>query len=181
VIVFIRLVGIVNAAVWLGGAVFFTFGIGSAPFSEEMKTLLSPANFPYYSGAVAQILVSRYFSLHVICGAIALAHLATEWLYLGRPVQRFTLTLVLTLFGLGLLGSLWLQPRMRQLHVTKYATNASTEDREAAAKDFRVWHGLSQGINAVALVGLVFYLWRVNHPADPTRLLAPVQYPGLTK
>ena len=36
----LRFVGILNAAVWFGTAIFFSFGAGLVPFSPEMKTLL---------------------------------------------------------------------------------------------------------------------------------------------
>jgi len=58
VIGFLRIVGILNAAVWFGAAVFFTFGAGFAPFSAEMKRLLGSNNYPYFSGAIAQILIN---------------------------------------------------------------------------------------------------------------------------
>src|ERR1039457_449261 len=71
VIGFLRFVGILNAAVWFGGAVFFTFWSGRAPFSPEMKALLGPQNYPYFSGAIAQILIARYFNLQFTCSIIA--------------------------------------------------------------------------------------------------------------
>ena len=65
---FLRFVGLMNAAVWFGAAIFFTFGIGAAAFSPEMKELLGPKNSPYFSGAIAQILIARYFHLQLLCG-----------------------------------------------------------------------------------------------------------------
>ena len=68
---FLRIVGLLNAAVWFGAAVFFTFGVGLVPFSPEMKTLLGSNNAPYFSGAIAQIFIARYFHFQLACGAVA--------------------------------------------------------------------------------------------------------------
>jgi hypothetical protein len=165
-----------NAAVWFGAAIFFTFGIGAAPFSEEMKTLLGNNNYPYFSGAIAQIFVARYFQLHMICGAVALLHLLGEWVYLGRTPQKLGLGLLMALIAAGFLGGYWLQPKMKRLHTIKYALKTSAQDREAADRSFRAWHGTSQAINLLVLCGLAFYLWRVANPADPARFVSTAKF-----
>src|SRR5215467_7623971 len=119
-----------NAAVWFGAAIFFSFGIGAAPFSQEMKTLLGN-NSPYFSGAIAQIYIARYFYLHLICGAVALLHLLAEWVYLGRTPPRFALGLLIALIFAGFIGGYWLQPKMKELHRIKYGST-SAQTREAA-------------------------------------------------
>src|SRR6266436_1420387 len=81
VIGFLRFVGLLNAAVWFGAAIFFTFAAGPAVFSQDMKDALRQNN-PYFYGAIAQVLISRYFRLQLICGVIALLHLVMESLYL---------------------------------------------------------------------------------------------------
>jgi len=162
----------------LGGAVFFTFGAGQVPFSDSMKELLTEANYPYFSGAIAQLLISKYFALNLICGAIALAHLSTESLYLGRPTRRSTVILLVALFGFGLLGSLWLQPKMRQLHLLIDAPNLSQEVRDSAAKSFRIWHATAQVLNLFVLGSLCVYVWRCNNPPDPTRFVNAMQFRG---
>jgi hypothetical protein len=174
----LRFIGILNAAVWLGGAVFFTLGVGRVPFSTAMRELLTEANYPYFSGAIAQLLIVKYFALHIICGAISLAHLGAEWLYQGRPARRSTLILLLCLFGFGLLGSTWLQPKMERLHRQKYAPNLSQTVRDRAAKSFRIWHATTQGLNLVVLGSLCVYVWRANHPPDPTRFVTAMQFRG---
>jgi len=174
---FLRFIGILNAAIWLGGAVFFTLGAGQVPFSGSMKELLQ-SNYPYYSGAIAQLLVSKYFALHILCGAVALAHLAAEWLYLGRPARRSTLILLIALFAFGLLGGVWLQPKMNRLHRHKYASNLPQEVQEKAVKSFRVWHAASQVMNLFVLGGLGVYVWRANNPPDPTRFVSAMQFRG---
>ena len=172
----LRFIGIFNAAIWLGGAVFFTLGAGQVPFSSAMKDLLQ-ANYPYFSGAIAQLILKKYFALHIICGVVALAHLATEWLYLGRPTRKSTLILLVTLFAFGLMGSLWLQPKMKELHLHKYA-HPDAEVKLKAAKSFRVWHATSQVLNLFVLGGLCVYVWRANNPPDPTRFVSSMQFRG---
>lgn len=164
----------VNAAVWLGAAVFFTFAGGPAVFSDDMKTLLGPINFPYFSGAIAQVLIARHFKLQLVCGAIAVVHLFAEWLYLGRPLRRFGSYLLALLVAFSLAGSFWMQPRIKSHHHAKYTT-ATPQDREAAASALRVWHGAAQGVNLLLLAGLVVYLWRVAHPEEITRFVPAVK------
>ncbi len=172
----LRFAGILNAAVWFGTAIFFTFGAGWAPFSQEMKTLLGPNNYPYFSGAIAQILVARYFHFQLVCGIIAVLHLVAEWLYLGKYPQKLQIGLLIGLCSAVLLGAYWLQPRLHTLHAAKYAANNRPEVREAAARSFRVWHGVAQVINLFMVAGLAAYLWRAANPSDPTRIVRALKF-----
>jgi hypothetical protein len=178
VIGFLRFVGILNAAVWFGGAVFFTFGTGLAPFSQEMKTLLGPNNYPYFSGAIAQILIARYFRFQLVCGIIAVLHLLAEWLYLGKYPRKLQLGLVIGLCAAALFGGFGLQPRLKALHATKYGTSARPEIREAASRSFRAWHSASQVVNLLVVTGLAVYLWRAANPSDPTRFVSAFKFTG---
>ena len=173
---FLRFVGILNAAVWFGSAIFFTFGAGSAPFSPEMKSLLGANNFPYFSGAIAQIFIARYFYFHLACAAVAAVHLLAEWLYLGKSPRRFQTSLLAGLFAAVLIGGFWLQPKLKGLHALKYGVKTRPEVREAAARSFRAWHGVSQIINLLAVGGLAVYLWRVANPSDPTRFVSAAKF-----
>lgn len=160
---FLRFVGVVNAAVWFGSAIFFTIVAGPTFFSDEMVKLIRPP----YNGAAAQILLKRYFYLHYCCGGIAVVHLLLERLYTGRTFERFTLALLAIILGFSLIGGFWLQPKLKGYHYIKYR-GATAEERAAAAKSFGAWHGVSQTMNIFVTVGLLFYLWRVsslNHPA----------------
>src|SRR5262245_44801334 len=79
VIGFLRFIGIINAAIWLGGSVFFALFAEPAIFSPAMLTLLEAKNFPYFSGAIAQILAERYYHFHLTCAVIAFLQLLAEW------------------------------------------------------------------------------------------------------
>lgn len=173
---FLRFVGILNAAVWFGTAIFFSFGVGLAPFSHEMKSLLGPNNYPYFSGAIAQILIARYFQFQVACAFVAVLHLLAVWLYLGKRPHKFQAGLLVGLFAVSLLGGYWLQPKMKTLHATKYAVNNRPEVRLAADRSFRAWHGVSQVVNLLVMAGLTIYLWRSANPSDPTRFVSAAKF-----
>lgn len=178
VIGFLRFVGIANAAVWLGAAVFYTVGAGPAVVSSDMQTLLGPKYFPYFSGAVAQIILARYFHLHLACAIIALLHLLAEKIYLGRSTHRRWLGLLAVLFGFSLLGSVWLSPKLLHLHRDQHRLNATPHQRAVAAKSFRVWHGVFQAVNVLIIGGVAVCLWRVTHPPDELRFVGSAQFRG---
>ena len=176
VIGLLRFVGILNAGVWLGAAIFFTFGVGLAPFSPEMKSLLGPNNSPYFSGAIAQILIARYFHFQLVCGVVAIVHLLAEWLYLGKHAGKLQVGLLVGLCSAALIGGYWLQPRLKALHATKYRLNTRPEIREAASRSFGAWHGVSQAVNLLLVAGLGAYLWRATNSSDPTRFVSAVKF-----
>ena len=169
-----------NAAVWLGAAVFFTFAAAPAFFSGEVKTL---GLHPFWPGAMAQLVIARFFYLQWICGVIAIAHLLAEWVYLGRPFYRLTFGLLVGLLCIGFAGGLWLQPKLKKLNLIKYSMTDQykpaaipAEERIAAVKAFRIWHGVAQVMNLVALGGLILYFWRVTHPTDNLRVLNAAKF-----
>jgi hypothetical protein len=176
VIGFLRFVGILNAAVWFGTAIFFSSGVGVAPFSSEMKSLLGENNYPYFSGAIAQILIARYFHFQVACGVVAVLHLLAEWLYLGKSAQKFQVGLLIGLCSAALLGGFWLQPKLKALHAIKYGANNRPEIRQAADRSFKAWHGVSQVVNLLVVGGLALYLWRAANPSDPTRFVRALKF-----
>lgn len=172
---FLRFFGLLNIAIWLGGAIFFTLGAGPAAFSQEMKTLLG-GNFQVFSGAIAQIFVNRYFHMQLICSAVALVHLLVERLYLGKPLQQLWLGLLTALFSLSLLGTYWLQPKMKQLHATKYAVNSPPAARQAADQSFKTWHGATQIVNLLMIGCLGVYFWHLTNPPEQTRFVSTSKF-----
>lgn len=156
---FLRVIGLFNAALWLGATIFFTFLAGPAFFSDEMKHFIPPP----YNGVAAQIVISRYFLLQNACAAVALLHLAAGWIYFGRRTHRFMPGLLATLLLLGLGGGYWLQPHLKHLHAVKYFGRTAAE-RADAAHAFGFWHGLSQMGNLLVLTGLLYYFWVLTWP-----------------
>lgn len=164
-----RLVGIINAAIWFGAAIFFAVGVLPGVFSTEMHQLFrETADNPYYSGAVAQALFERYFTLQCVCGFVALLHLLAEKLYLGRPWPKIGTWVVVALFCLGLIGNFWLQPHMRDLRQIRYF-GRTPEQKERAHRSFTAWHVVSEGVNLIVLGGLLFHLIRVTKPTGDGR------------
>lgn len=156
-----------NAAVWFGGSLFVMVGVAPAVFTPEMKKYFGD----FWTGFVAFQVFERYFALQYWCGAIAIAHLCAEWVYLGKPLYRLSLGVVVGVFCLALAGGLVMQPRLRALHEMKYGkSEAITEARRAeAARSLRMWHGISRGAGLLALAGLGWHLWRMGNPPNAPR------------
>lgn len=173
---FLRYVGIVNAAIWLGAAIFFSLGIQSAVFSPDMMKLLEPKNYPFFSGAIAMILGDHFFRLQFICGSVALLHVLAERLYFGKSPGQLWLALLIAVCGLALLGGCWIQPKLKELHTRRYAVNLSPPQREAAARLFNAWHQASQFANLLMVAGVAVYLWRVANPPDPARFVSTAKF-----
>ena len=168
---FLRFVGIVNAAIWFGSALFFAAVILPAVFSQDMHKVLGlTIDSPYYSyypGGVALVLFRRFFALQYICAVIALLHLFAENLYLSRRLPRLGTALIIGVFVLALLGGLWLQPRMENFRQTMYL-GATPDQKEHARHAFGVWHGISECVNLLVLGCLLGHLLRVTRPRNPT-------------
>ncbi len=167
-----------NAAIWLGAAVFYAIGVGPASASPAMEQLLGAKNFPFFSGAFTQILTARYFVFLCVAAVIALLHLLAEWLYMGRPTRKISMALLAGLLGLVLLGGVWLEPQLKQLHTRRHAPNVQPVEREAAAKSFRLWQAGLLTLNAAMIAGLVVYVWRVANPSDAPRFISSVKFRG---
>ena len=175
---FLRFVGIFNAAVWFGAAFFVNFGAVSAVSSQEIKELLGANYYPYFSGAIAQIVVDRYFHWQLGCGVLALFHLLAERLYLGKSLRKLGLGLLFSIIFLSLTDGFLFQPKLKELHKIRYAMKSRPEEREAARQSFGIWNGLHRTLNLFLLAGLAFYLWRVANPPETTRFLDAAKIRG---
>ena len=171
----LRFIGVLNAAVWLGAALFFTCAVGPAFFTDEIKALF---HGPFWPGVMAQRILDRYFYLQQICGVIAVVHFIAEWFYLGRALHRLHVALLGGLLIIGFTGGFWLQPKLQRLHLVKYGMDAQyrpstypVEERVVAMHAFSRWHGVSMILNLCSLCGLVVYFWRVTYPSDDLRVL----------
>ncbi len=170
----LRFVGLMNAAIWFGATVFFALNAHPALVSSaEVKDLLGPKNFPYFSVVLGQILAVHYFHLFLACSLVAILHLVAEWLYLGKYPARLWLGLVIGLWVGGLLQSYWIQPRLKEWHRAQFT---QSQQGAAAARAFQIWSRFSTALNAVMLVGLGVYLWRVANPSNPTRFVSATKF-----
>ena len=167
-----------NAAIWLGAVVFFTVAAGPACVSPEVGKLLGAKNFPFFSGAFAQLLMTRYFLFLSVSALIALLHLLAEWLYMGRPTRKISMVLLAGLLALVLIGGSWLEPHLKKLHTSRYAPGTSLAEREAAAQSFHYWQAGTLTLNVLMMAGLVVYVWRVANPSDAPRFISSVKFRG---
>jgi len=153
-----------NAAVWFGGSLFMMVGVAPAVFASEMDRFGD-----YWKGFVAFHLFERYFALQYWCGAVAIAHVFAEWVYLGKPLYRLSLGLVFGVFCLGLMGGLVVQPKLKQLHAIKYSTNETDVRKTDVARSLNIWHRLSEAAGLLVVGGLGWYLWRMGNPPNAPR------------
>ncbi len=171
VIGFLRFVGLMNAAVWFGAAVFFAFGVGPAATSSQMRDLIGANNFPYYSQAIGNLYAGRFFYLYSVCSVVALAYLGAEWLYFGKYPPRRWLALVMALVLLGMARGYGLQPALARLKTVEHGRASRVEERQAAARAFESWSFVARAVDILLASGLAVYLWRVGNPAEPTRFV----------
>ena len=165
-----------NAAVWLGAVVFFTFGAGPACFSADMKASLGVPSISYFPGAISGVIMSRFYHVTLACGVVALLHFLAEWLYMGRPRRKFSFGLVVALFALTLIGSNAVQPALVGLNRTQYTAKTQPAERESAGKSFRILTAVSVALNIFTICGLVIYVSRVSSPSETLRFVRPVQF-----
>lgn len=165
-----------NAAIWLGAAVFCSTAVLAALNSNDMVNLVGAKYFAPISGALAQIIFARLFHLQTACALLAGLHLLGEWLYLGRQPQRRRVAWLTGLFTLSLLSGLWLGPKLTQLHRAQYGLNTRGEDRAGAERSFRWWQGGFQTVNGLMIGGVLVYFWRVTQPDDSLRFVRPVNF-----
>jgi hypothetical protein len=172
------MIGLLNAAIWLGAAVFAATGAGWAVSSDEMRQLLSARHYPYFSGAIAGLIASQYWHFHLACGAVAIAHLASESLYFGRVLNKKLLALLLGLVLLGIAQEIVVRPAVKRLHIAAHAVNRAAVERARAGGALGVWRTTSRVFEVLTVVGLGFYLWRIANPPEATRFVSPGKYRG---
>lgn len=155
----LRFLASLNAAVWLGSAVFLTAAVGPTFFSPEMLELMPRET----AGKAAQLVLGRYFLLVLVCGAFGLS-LGVAELSVARHRRLYQrVALLALLLVMGSFGGWILQPRLKELHRIRYATSTPAEDREKARRRFGQLHGASQGINLLMITGLLLHFrWTLN-------------------
>jgi hypothetical protein len=176
VIGFLRFMGMLNAALWLGAAVFCTLGVLPVANSPRMVELLGPAYFPYLSGAITRLIIVRLFYWQIGFAVIAWVLLVLEWLYLGRTPRQRWVGLLGLLFVLSLLTGLWLNPKLTRLQQAQHPLNPRPEARVLALKTFHLWDGLFQAVNVVLIGGVAVYFWRLTVIEDAPRFVSPVKF-----
>ncbi|MEE2943297.1 MAG: DUF4149 domain-containing protein [Verrucomicrobiota bacterium] len=175
---FLKFLGLFNAAVWVGGSLFFTFLAGPAFFSPEVKSI-SP---PPANGIIAQMMLGRYFTLHLLCGIMAIVHLLVEWLYSGGGFPRRSIAFVGVLLILALFSGKFIGPRLTIWHQQKHQFQINTQEdgmqiesktytkevQKTAKRQFSIWHGVSQTLNLIMLFMLVWRFWILARSYSPS-------------
>ena len=172
---FLRFVGLINAAVWFGAALFITLGVEPAATSSEMRDLLSQRNFPYFSIAVSQLIIGRFLQVYLVCTLVALLHLAVEWLYLGKYPHRLWLGFLVCLGLIGVGQTYWIFPKLRSWHYLRFTPQGRNQ---AIDRSYRYGQAFFEGLNVLAIGGLGFYLWRLAHPPDVARFVTTSKFRG---
>jgi len=173
---FLRFVGMLNAAVWLGAAVFCSTTLLVALNSREAVGLIGAQYFTQVAGALTQVVFIRLYQLQIICAVFAWLHLVAEWMYLGRIPRRIWLGLLVLLFAASLLGSFWLCPKLTRLQRAQFASNLTAPQRDAVQRSFKVWDGVFQVVNVFMIGGIAVYFWRVTHAQDEPRFVSPSKF-----
>ena len=153
-----HVLAVVNASVWFGAGLFLTVVVGPNFFSPAVTDLVGRQN----AGLIAQSVLAKYFVLQVVCSGVALAlqlRSGTGGSALARR-SRWGLAVVLMLVCVG---GFWLQPKLVELNRQRYATTTSTEERSVLARQFGMWHGVSQMGNLLVLIGALAHLVILAH------------------
>ncbi len=169
---FFRFIGILNATIWCGSAIFIVIGV-PALFAPATKGTLGDWN----TGVAAQAILARFFTLQFWCLGIALAHILAEWWFYGRPLWRFNFGLLLGLAVFSLVAGLWLQPKLLELHRTKYQ-GPTPEMRLQAERAFKMWHGAAQSANLLVIIALMAYVNEVTRADENRRFVSSAKIRG---
>ena len=153
-----HVLAVVNAAVWFGAGLFLTVVVGPNFFSPAVTDLVGRQN----AGLIAQSVLAKYFVLQGVCTVVALAlqlRSGTGGSALARR-SRWGLAVVLALVCVG---GFWLQPKLVELNRQRYAATTSAEERTVLARQFGMWHGVSQVGNLLVLIGAFAHLVILAH------------------
>ena len=154
----VQLVFVLTAAVWLGGAVFFTFVAGPMFFAPDLAEVLPKPR----DGLVAQALIHRFTAFQLSLAVIAMLTLLVGWRLEGGAFPRARVLLLAGLVALIVFGLFYISPRLEWLHQMKYPDyfkiGTTPEETAYANKSFGPLHGISQVGNLVVLFGLVAQL-----------------------
>lgn len=166
-----------NAAVWLGTTVFFTFGANPACFSPNITNMFSAGSDSYYPNVIAQAIMTKYYAISLACAVVALLHFLCKWLYMGRPNRKFSSMLLISLFVITLIGSNAIQPALAKLNERRFKAPQQVE-RQSAMRSFHILNVVMEICNILVIGGLVVYTWRIANPSDTLRFVNPVQFRG---
>jgi Domain of unknown function (DUF4149) len=176
VTLFLRIVGLGTAAIWFGGTILYLLVISPLFGGTEIVRLLGPA----HSGELGGIVAQRFYLFEVACAILALVLALAEWLYSGRPLERWTLVLLLGLLLIGSLGKLWLEPKCRLLNRQAYFVppdrvlrQALTTAQREAEQSYAIWQGVAVALNLMSGAGIGGYFFQQAFAPNGSARLFP--------
>ena len=153
-----HVLAVVNAAVWFGAGLFLTVVVGPNFFSPAVTDLVGRQN----AGLIAQSVLAKYFVLQGVCTVVALA-LQLRSVTGGSALARRSRWGLAVVLALVCVGGFWLQPKLVELNRQRYAITTSAEERPILARQFGMWHGVSQMGNLLVLIGALAHLVILAH------------------
>lgn len=157
-IAFLRVAGLLIAAVWLGGTAFFVAALDPLFGQAGFIRLLGPL----HANEVACLAADRFHLFQVCCGIAALVHGLADWLYTGRPLERRFAVFLVVLLALGSAGRLWLVPKCRELGGQAFLGpqrqvqgRAYTPVQRQAAHSLLLWNRVGLIFNGLSVLGVL--------------------------
>ena len=171
-ILVLRFIGVMNAAIWFGSAVFVLWAAPVFFSSAVQETPLGK----FWPGVMVQFVFAKFFQLQVICCVVAIAHQLAEWVYLGRNLHRWVIVLLGAFLIMILAEGMILEPKLKNWNLVRHGLNQAyaaekynQEDQIRAAELFRTWHAVSRVFSLILVIGVGLVCWKVVHAGDNSR------------
>lgn len=150
---FLRFVGVMNAAVWLGASLYHLLAVGPFFSTAAARWVLGE---PQATGA-GLMLWHRLYTLQYLCVGVAWAHLLTEWVYLGRGPSRFQGWMLSLMLTLTLAGDLELRHGVEPAHWTRLNAKANAEEKARAQRNYPLWSALWMSTQAGLTLAVILF------------------------
>ncbi|MCF7669869.1 MAG: DUF4149 domain-containing protein [Verrucomicrobia bacterium] len=173
-IALLRIIGLINASVWLGAAVFFTFSVSPALRSKPIIALFSTGGTSdtaqAYLGALYHIVLGHFHVWQITCAIIALACLLALRVLSGKPARLIMFYLLIGLLGAGLVGRFWIQPELKRIHTIRFSTKNDQTMKLEYRKTYLNRYRLSTILNILSIVGIsAFFLKSIGESPEKSR------------
>lgn len=155
---FLRFVGLVALALWLGGLA--TLGLLAAPLLFDVLVALEPSSGRQLAGAAFGAIFDRFQHASWIAGAVLLLSLGGRAALGPRPRGWGIRTWIAAGMLAASLGSaLFVTPHIERLRAAAPAGVTALAPDDPRRAEFGRWHAISSGLMALTLVAGVGLLW----------------------
>lgn len=151
----LRRLALLNFTLWLGTGFGIAFVAIPVVFSPAIKTQLPPGQ----AGTVAQAILLRFFMWQVGWAGISGLLLGLERLKNPATLPRLRSWILPPMILLSLVLLFWVHPTLSHMHQERYALETPEPRKRELAASFGRWHGVSQGLNLIILIGALA-CWR---------------------